>query len=324
MSARCPGELLKAHAVVARSWLLAQLNAKSMPSQTGPQTSVSSEGEITRWYDRESHDEFDVCADDHCQRYQGITKAFSEEVFNAIRATRGQVLVFLDGTQEKICDARYSKCCGGVTEVYSTAWQNKDAPYLVSIYDGPGRLEGYPMPLSDHCNAAEFINQAPPAFCNTTSADLLSRLLPSFDQETHDFYRWRVRYAGDELSDIVEARLGAGLGRIHKLEPLERGQSGRIKRLRIAGEKRSLIIGKELEIRRALSRSHLYSSAFIVRTIKDPVAGQPKAFDISGAGWGHGVGLCQIGAAVMAEQGYECSEILAHYFPNTSLTSICK
>jgi stage II sporulation protein D len=333
MSATCPPELLRAHAVVSRSWLLAQLaQAENVGMSSGGESNKSampyhheiaagqgdgSPLEIIRWYDRENHTDFDVCADDHCQRYQGISKAFSPEAFNAVRDTRGEAMVY-DG---EICDTRYSKSCGGMTEVYAAAWEERDVPYLAAVYDGADKLTSYAMPLTDEANADAWIRNSPPAFCSTPSKDLLSRILPEFDQETSDFYRWRVRYTANELQALIESRLGVNIGRIKAIEPLERGESGRLVRLKIIGERRTLIIGKELEIRRALSRSHLYSSALVVET----EAGEgdyPQAFTLIGAGWGHGVGLCQIGAAVMADQDYSHAEILSHYFPGAQLQSL--
>jgi SpoIID/LytB domain protein len=273
--------------------------------------------EIIRWYGRESHTDFDVCADDHCQRYQGISKAFSPAAFNAVRDTHGKAMVWGDA----VCDTRYSKSCGGVTEVYRAAWEDRDVPYLAAVYDGAGEITAYQMPLTDEGNAEAWIRAAPQAFCNTQAKELLARILPGFDQETSDFYRWRVSYAADELRAIIESRLSIDVGRIKSLEPLERGQSGRIIRLRITGERQTLVIGKELEIRRALSRSHLYSSAFVV-DVETGDADYPQSFALIGAGWGHGVGLCQIGAAVMADRGYGHSEILSHYFPGARLHSL--
>ncbi len=328
MSAACPPELLRAHAVVSRSWLLAQLaQAGQATSRVDDQTDASDYRngasrealplEIIRWYGRESHTDFDVCADDHCQRYQGISKAFAPEAFNAVRDTRGKAMVWRD----QVCDTRYSKSCGGVTEIYAAAWEARDVPYLAAVYDGAADIGAYSMPLTVEANAAAWIHATPPAFCNTHSKELLARILPGFDQETLDFYRWRVRYAADELRAIIESRLGVDVGRIRSLEPLERGQSGRIIRLRIDGDRQTLVIGKELEIRRALSRSHLYSSAFVVET-ETGDGDHPQSFTLIGAGWGHGVGLCQIGAAVMADSGYAHAEILAHYFPGAQLRSL--
>jgi len=319
MSASCPPELLRAHAVVSRSWLLAQLRKEATDSAPAALISEGSDAALIRWYDRENHIGFDVCADDHCQRYQGISKAVSESAFDAVRDTRGKVLVY-DG---QICDARYSKSCGGMTEVYRAAWEDKDMPYLASVYDVPGsEPSGYRMPLSVEANAAAWITASPPAYCGIVSPELLGRIATSFDKETRDFYRWRVEYSQEELSEILKLRLGVDFGRLRKLEPLERGESGRIVRLKITGEKRTLIIGKELEIRRALSRSHLYSSAFVVRSEQGHLSDYPARFILIGGGWGHGVGLCQIGAAVMADSGHDYEEILSHYFKGAAVQGL--
>jgi SpoIID/LytB domain protein len=284
MSASCPLELLKAHAVISRSWLC---YPKLHPESDGPGNfSLRVGDEITRWYGREAHRDFDVCADDHCQRYQGITKAYSTSVSQAAGATAGEVLKY-DG---KVCDARFSKCCGGVVEEYRNAWDDRDVPYLVSLPD-----------IDDSGNV----------YCDTKDKALLAQILPGFDQETQDFYRWTVRYTGDEIRQLIWSRLSEDVGEVLALEPLERGPSERIIRLRIRGQARSLVIGKELEIRRALSRSHLYSSAFDVER-------DGAMFVLKGKGWGHGVGLCQIGAAVMASRGKNYHEILEHYYPGTS------
>ena len=300
MSATCPLELLKAHAVISRSWLLFPQDASS---GTPNVSSTNDSHEIMRWYGREAHPDFDVCADDHCQRYQGITKAFSDAASQAVNETRGELLLY----EGSICDARFSKCCGGITEQYSAAWEDQDIPYLQSVYDGPTQSCSY--------SPEGLIRAEPPAYCNTRDADLLARILPGFDQETQDFYRWRVDYSSEELMDLIKARIGVDLGRIRDIQPLERGQSGRIYRLKITGDRDYLIIGKELEIRRALSRSHLYSSAFVV----DKESGR---FVLRGAGWGHGVGLCQIGAAVMANQGKSYKEILFHYYRGTTVRAV--
>ncbi|MFN7989660.1 MAG: SpoIID/LytB domain-containing protein [Thermoanaerobaculia bacterium] len=298
MSATCPIELLRAHAVISRSWL------KGPAARGVASPPAASDGEIVRWYGREAHADFEVCADDHCQRYQGITKAVSPAVEAAVRATDGEMLLFGGA----ICDARFSKCCGGLTERYATAWDDQEIPYLVSFPDG--LREPAPADLES------FIRSSPAAFCNTADAALLARILPGFDQETTDFFRWTVTYEPSELGALVAARLGVDLGPIVALEPLARGPSGRVFRLRIAGERATLVVGKELEIRRALSRSHLYSSAFVVDR---DAAGR---FVLTGAGWGHGVGLCQIGAAVMADRGRGYREILAHYYPGTTVARV--
>jgi stage II sporulation protein D len=298
MSASCPLELLKAHAVISRSWLWFP---KADPHRPGKvQTYALDSHEIVRWYGREAHPDFDVCADDHCQRYQGITKAFSPAAAEAVHATAGEFLRYND----IICDARFSKCCGGITERYATAWEDADIPYLESVCDGPA--------LSCAYSAEALIRSTPPAFCNTRDSEFLARLLPAFDRETRDFYRWQVEYTREELADLIKSRLGVDLGPIRDVQPLARGPSGRIYRLKISGQRDYIIIGKELEIRRALSRTHLYSSAFVI----DEESGR---LVLKGAGWGHGVGLCQIGAAVMANAGRTYMEILRHYYPGTTV-----
>jgi stage II sporulation protein D len=298
MSASCPLELLKAHAVISRSWLWFP-KANPAPAAKAPSPPPDSHA-ILRWYGREAHPDFDVCADDHCQRYQGITKAFSPAAAEAVRATAGKFLRY----NGAICDARFSKCCGGITERYATAWEDEEIPYLESVYDGP--------PQSGSYTPETWIRSNPPAYCNTHDSDLLSRVLPGFDQETRDFYRWQVAYTPEELADLIRSRLGVGLGPIRDLQAIARGPSGRIYRLKVVGERDYIVIGKELEIRRALSRSHLYSSAFVV----DKESGR---FVLRGAGWGHGVGLCQIGAAVMANAGKTYPEILQHYYGGTTV-----
>jgi len=299
MSASCPLEMLKAHAVISRSWLWFP-KANTSRSGRGHSQSHNSD-EILRWYGREAHPDFDVCGDDHCQRYQGITKAFSPAAAEAVRATAGEFLRY----HGAICDARFSKSCGGITERYATAWEDEDIPYLRSVYDGPGQSRSY--------SPETWIRSNPPAYCNTHDSELLSRVLPGFDQETRDFYRWRVAYTPAELADLIRSRLAVSLGPIRDLQALARGPSGRIYRLKIAGERDHVIIGKELEIRRALSRTHLYSSAFVVDK-------EPGRLVLRGAGWGHGVGLCQIGAAVMANEGKTYTEILRHYYPGTTVS----
>jgi stage II sporulation protein D len=299
MSASCPLELLKAHAVISRSWLWCS-KASPTPSAKAQSHRLDSQ-EILRWYGREAHPDFDVCADDHCQRYQGITKAFSPAAAEAVRATAGEFLRY----NGAICDARFSKCCGGITERYATAWEDEVIPYLESIYDGPSQ--------SSSNTPETWTRSAPPAYCNTDDSGLLSRVLPAFDQETRDFYRWQVAYTPEELAELISNRLGVDLGPIRDLQALARGPSGRIYRLKIVGDRDYIIIGKELEIRRALSRTHLYSSAFVVDK-------EPDRLVIRGAGWGHGVGLCQIGAAVMANDGKTYTEILQHYYRGTTVS----
>jgi SpoIID/LytB domain protein len=315
MSATSSGELLRAHAVISRSWLLAQIDKTLRLSDAGEKyrTSFVSDTEITRWYDREDHRDFDVCADDHCQRYQGITRASTKAVEDAVRATAGEVLMYRDF----ICDARYSKCCGGATELFANTWEPVDHPYLKKIIDAGSGSSTPDTDLTDERNAIEWINGMPEAFCNTSDRDILSQVLNNYDQETNDFFRWKVTYSQDELSELVRERTGIDFGRITSLEPLTRGTSGRLVRLRITGDKKSMIIGKELEIRKALSKSHLYSSAFVVEKNEEQ-----GLFILHGAGWGHGVGLCQIGAAVMGAKGYTYRQILFHYFVDAEINKL--
>lgn len=300
MSAQSSLPLLMAHAVISRSWLMSQIDGN-----TAPNTQASHGDAFIRWYDHTDHTLFDVCADDHCQRYQGITKETSPNVAEAIRRTRGELLTYGD----EICDARFSKCCGGAMEEFQYCWDDTPKPYLKGIGDTP---EETIPDLTVEENARQWILSSPKSFCNTTDKRILSQVLNDYDQETTDFYRWRVSYTQEELSKLVEKKLGAGLGTITDMRPLKRGTSGRICELRIAGTKKTIVVGKELEIRRALSESHLYSSAFVVEK-------QGDNFTLIGAGWGHGVGLCQIGAAVMGDKGYAYDEILRHYYPGAEI-----
>ena len=309
-------ELLKAHAVISRSWLLAQMEQRKAENNNAvKQPSLfKTDEEIVRWYDREDHKHFDVCADDHCQRYQGITKAANKHVVEAIKQTAGEILT----SRGEICDARYSKCCGGAVEEFQYCWENIRKPYLQALPDTMPDTTSLPN-LTNEAVARQWILSSPDAFCNTTDQKVLSQVLNDFDQETTDFYRWSQTYSQAEVKQLLEEKLEVQFGDIIDLIPLERGKSGRIYRLKIVGKERTLIIGKELEIRRALSKSHLYSSAFIVEKadIKDSV---PQKFVIKGAGWGHGVGLCQIGAAMMGKQGYRYEEILLHYYKGAEIT----
>lgn len=319
MSPTAHPELLRAHAVISRSWLLAQMKPWKTPRRSGAGSIVDRSGDQTliRWYDQESHTRFDVCADDHCQRYQGLERAATPAASAAIAETRGLALTYRGG----LCDARFSKSCGGMTEDFAAAWDDQTVPYLTALYDGEIFPEGFDLPLSDDANAERWFLSSPPAFCNSTDPAVIRKILPDFDQETMDFYRWRLTIAQDELRSLLLRKLGIDFGRVKSLQPVERGRSGRIVRLKITGELQTLTIGKELEIRRALSKSHLYSSAFIVRA-EQGSDGFPDAFHLTGAGWGHGVGLCQIGAALMAEKGYNYREILAHYYPGAALERV--
>lgn len=308
MSATASLELLKAHAVISRSWLLKPIihnehNANAVLEQR-------TDDELIKWYERDSHELYNVCADDHCQRYQGITRARTENVRLAIEATRGLVLM----NNGEICDARFSKSCGGVSEVFESCWADEHYPYLERVIDGQQPVVA---DLRVEENADAWIRGEYDSFCNTHDKEILSQVLNNYDQETTDFYRWKVEYTTGQLSDLVARRSGIDFGTIVALEPVERGVSGRLTRLRIVGTKRTMIVGKELEIRRWLSESHLYSSAFVVDKTE-------KGFVLTGAGWGHGVGLCQIGAAVMGAKGYKYDEILSHYFVNSELNVLYK
>ncbi len=315
MSAEAPIELLRAHAITSRSWLVAMLERQKRFKRPGTpaRRGQESEEEVVRWYDREDHTLYDVCADDHCQRYQGITKLISPSAEQAVRDTRG---VFLMHGGE-ICDARYSKSCGGRSEVFGSAWEDVSVPYLQSVSDAAAE---HP-PIASEAAAEQWIHSAPAAYCNTTDGKILRQVLPSFDQETTDFYRWTVVYTQEELSTLLHKRSGIDFGQVLRLEPLQRGPSGRIIRLRIVGSRRTVVVGKELEIRRWLSPSHLYSSAFVVRT-QGGADGVPATFTLHGAGWGHGVGFCQIGAAVMAAQGFPAETIVKHYFRGAELKKL--
>lgn len=308
MSATSSLELLKAHAVISRSWLLNKLENKETESHADAM--VVTDERVVRWYDHQDHTLFDVCADDHCQRYQGITKASTQAVREAIKATFGEVLTY-DG---KICDARFYKACGGATELFENCWEEVHHPYLLPVADS---AQGKLPDLTQEAVAREWILSSPEAYCNTHDKQVLSQVLNNYDQETPDFYRWKVDYSQEELSSLVKEKMGIDFGKIIDLIPLRRGASARIIELKIVGEKRTMVIGKELEIRKALSTSHLYSSAFVVE--KEEREGILH-FILRGAGWGHGVGLCQIGAAVMASQGIGYRSILSHYYPHSSLT----
>ena len=329
MSATSSLELLKAHAVISRSWLLAQMKKRREVAESGNNffSFVKKDDRLIRWYDREDHTIFDVCADDHCQRYQGITKETSPHVAEAIRQTKGQIL--MDG--DDICDARFSKCCGGVTEEFQYCWEDTPKNYLSSVRDiiqgvtSVGSATPAPLPsLQDEAAADAWIRSNPPAFCNTTDKKILSQVLNDYDQETADFYRWKVTLTQEKLKQLLDEKLKMNFGDILDLQAEERGKSGRISKLRIVGTEKTFVIGKELEIRRALSDTHLYSSAFVVDRCDIDEKGVPQRFDIIGAGWGHGVGLCQIGAAVMGEEGFDYDAILLHYYQGAEIKKVYK
>ena len=320
MNASASPEFLKASAVISRSWLYAQIEKRKQLSNhdRGFFSFSKSDGELIRWYDREDHTIFDVCADDHCQRYQGITRASNEAVVEAVKATRGQILT----SGDDICDARFSKCCGGATEEFEYCWEDKHLSYLTSVRDiAPGNLSGIRPALPDLTReeeAEKWIRSNPPSFCHTEDEEILRQVLNDYDRETTDFYRWRVEYTQDELSGLIEENLKTDFGSILDLISVERGRGGHISRLRIVGTQETLVIGKELEIRRVLSHTHLFSSAFVVDK-EDLHDGIPGRFVLHGAGWGHGVGLCQIGAAVMGAKGYRYDEILKHYYDGITI-----
>lgn len=317
MNATSSLEFLKAHAVVSRSWLLAQIEKrKAMSKKQGDFFSfVKTDTEYIRWYDREDHTIFDVCADDHCQRYQGITKATNQSVAEAVKATRGQVMMY----KNSICDARFSKCCGGITEEFDTCWENKKYPYLTAVRDDKNDTAMPDLTIEEE--ADKWIRSTPDSFCNTHDKHIISQILNNYDQETTNFYRWKVRYTQEEIAELIRTNTKCDYGQIIDLIPVERGKSGRISKLKIVGTLKTLIIGKELEIRRTLSDTHLFSSAFVVD--KDPQQDDvPAWFELTGAGWGHGVGLCQIGAAVMGEKGYNYNDILLHYYKDADIRKL--
>ncbi len=331
MSATASLELLKAHAVISRSWVLANQPPLSPEEGNKSANSSSSEPEISHsksppvgdlgdwglvWYERDAHTNFDICADDHCQRYQGITRASTEKVRQAIEETRGEVLTY----EDEICDTRYSKCCGGVFEEFQFCWEDTPYPYLKKQRDSKTAIDFPDLQLEN--NAKNWIRTSPEAFCNTQDKEILSQVLNNYDQETTDFYRWKVEYSQKELSELILKRSGVDYGEIIDLVPVQRGTSGRLVQLKIVGSKASRIIGKELEIRRTLSESHLYSSAFVIDKVFGEAHEIPEKFTLTGAGWGHGVGLCQIGAAVMGSEGYRYDEILLHYYIDAKLEKL--
>ena len=322
MNATSSLEFLKAHAVVSRSWLFAQIEKRKALSDKneGFFSFIKTDTEYIRWYDREDHTLFDVCADDHCQRYQGITKETSPHVAEAIRQTKGQIL--MDG--EEICDARFSKCCGGITEEFQYCWEDTPKTYLTAVRDIALGVEHTLPNLTNEEEAEKWIRFNPPAFCNTQDKKILSEVLNDYDQETVNFYRWKETLSQEKLQQLIADKLKMDLGAILDMKAVERGKSGRISKLQIIGTEKTFTIGKELEIRRTLSDSHLLSSAFVVDKYDKDEQGVPQRFELIGAGWGHGVGLCQIGAAVMGEQGYHYDAILLHYYQGAEIKKLYK
>jgi stage II sporulation protein D len=319
MKATASEEFLKAHAVMSRSWLLAQIRkAGALKESSAPYPSFTKTSDThIRWYDREDHQLFDVCADDHCQRYQGITRATEPKVEKAVRSTAGRVLTY----DNQICDARFSKCCGGLTERFENVWEPVIHPYLKAFVDKARVDNETPPDLTDHQAASQWILDSPETYCNTRDQSVLSQVLNDYDMETRDFFRWKVTLSQSELQHLLKTKIDLDFGPVSDMVPLERGSSGRIIRLKIIGTQATKIIGKELEIRKALSPSHLYSSAFVVEK-EGSQNGLPQNFVLTGAGWGHGVGLCQIGAAVMGAHGRTHEEILAHYFRDAQLIQL--
>lgn len=322
MSATSSLELLKAHAVISRSWLLAQMKKRREVAENGNNffSFTKKEDTLIRWYDREDHTLFDVCADDHCQRYQGITKETSPHVAEAIRQTKGQILM----DDEEICDARFSKCCGGITEEFQYCWEDTPKTYLTAVRDIALGVEHTLPNLTNEEEAEKWIRFNRPAFCNTQDKKILSEVLNDYDQETVNFYRWKETLSQEKLQQLIAGKLKMDLGAILDMKAVERGKSGRISKLQLIGTEKTFTIGKELEIRRTLSDSHLLSSAFVVDKYDKDEQGVPQRFELIGAGWGHGVGLCQIGAAVMGEQGYHYDAILLHYYQGAEIKKLYK
>ncbi len=316
MSALSSLDLLKAHAIISRSWLIAQTEKQEELTDAAGnyESTFETADEYIKWYDREDHVNFHVCADDHCQRYQGTTRSHNPNVVKAVNETAGIILSY-DG---KVCDARFSKCCGGIAELFENCWEPINHPYLTAVVDNPVFPKGFEKDLTLEKNAMAWLNNSPEAFCNTDDEEVLKQVLNEYDWTAKDFFRWKVEYDQKQLSELILKRSGRDFGEIIDLIPIERGTSGRLIKLKIVGSKKTLIFGKELEIRRWLSESHLYSSAFTIEK-QDVVNGVPGKFILFGAGWGHGVGLCQIGAAVMGHKGYKYDEILKHYFKNITL-----
>lgn len=323
MNSNASKEFLKAHAVISRSWLMAQIEKSKEIHESSEDYSsdFSEEGKRIKWYDREDHVSFDVCADDHCQRYQGVTKVENEKIRDVINETWGKILKY----EGKICDARFSKCCGGISEEFSTCWEDQSHPYLKPIRDNASGDDNLPD-MNNEKKATRWIESEPDSFCNTRDVKILGMVLNNYDQETTDFYRWTVEYSQEELAAIVKEKTGVDFGELIDIIPVKRGPSGRIYELKIVGMNASMVIGKELEIRRALSKTHLYSSAFTVKKSGVYFTSEeveiPANFTLTGAGWGHGVGLCQIGAAVMGEKGYKYDKIFLHYFTGAMIDKI--
>jgi SpoIID/LytB domain protein len=319
MNANSSAELLKAHSIISRSWVLAQIEkGKELNNaEVKYKSKISVDDEFIKWYDREDHTHYDVCADDHCQRYQGITKLHAHNAQQSISLTRGLVLEY----NSRICDTRFSKSCGGISELFENVWEPVAHEYMESISDYKFEHDEFNTDFSVERNAQKWVKGNPPSYCNTTDKRVLSQVLLEYDQKTTDYYRWKVEYTQQQIAELINSKLEMDFGEIVDLIPVERGPSARLIRLKIVGTKKTLTIGKELEIRRTLSRSHLYSSAFIIEK-SDYEKDIPQKFTLLGAGWGHGVGLCQIGAAVMGDMGHSFDEILLHYFKGAKIRKL--
>jgi SpoIID/LytB domain protein len=311
MSPESPEEFLKAHCISSRSWLLRQLKHKTTGAQAGRKVDYRM-AEVMSWTGREAHNNFDVCADDHCQRYQGVGRT-NAAAARAAQETYGEVLIY----NGEICDARYAKCCGGITEEFATAWEDVAIPYLRSTADSGEPL----VPVINEQDVQQFIQSRSAAYCNIEDKNIIKRILPDFDCETKDFFRWQVDITQDELRNLLLIKTGIDFGEITQIVSLGRGPSGRLFKIKICGTREEKVIGKELEIRRILSPTHLLSAAFFVEPY-GAATSIPQGFKIHGAGWGHGVGLCQIGAAGMAERGMSYRQILSHYFQDAQLEKL--
>ncbi len=288
MSGDCPSALLHAHTVIARSWLLAQM-------QNPP------------------HVNYLVCHDDHCQRYQGMRR-WTKSAGNAVKDTHGEVLTY----QGEICDTRYSKSCGGITENFENCWPPQKVSYCQTIVDAPENKISPVPDLTKEENVRTWVTFRPASFCNATPQEL-ERLLVEYDREIKDLFRWEVIYSQDEITKLIESKTQRKLGQLKEIKTGKRGRSGRLLSIDFIGTTGNIHVDDQLEIRRVLSPSHLYSACFVVDTEggKDSV---PDKFILRGGGWGHGVGLCQIGAAVMSTHGYDYKQILQHYYRGTELT----
>lgn len=287
MTSDCPIGLLESQTVVARNTVLATMGKHHYNTN------------------------FHLCSDDHCQCYHG-KKREQQVSRQAVENTWGRILLHGD----EICDARYSKICGGIMEDYRYVWENRDIPYMVSGIDSDEEIN---YPANTEETAKELIDTSLPAYCNTDLHKLPENLANLYS--TQNLFRWEVTYPREELESLISEKTGKDIGELQDIIPLERGDSGRLIYINLVGSDKTLKIGKELEIRRVLSKSHLYSSCFYVRK-EMGTDGKVSRFILKGAGWGHGVGLCQVGATVMASKKIPYQKILEHYYKNTNLVSL--